>query len=40
MECDKIGLIEVKTRNKVTKTCRIGGRVFWEVEEEEDNLRE
>jgi hypothetical protein len=40
MECDKIGLIEVKTRNKVTKTCRIGGRVFLEEEEEKDNLRE
>lgn len=38
MGCDKIGLIEVKNRSKVTKRCRIGDRVFREVEE--DNLRE
>jgi len=41
MGCDKIGLIEVRNRSKVTKRCRIGDRVFREVEEEEeDNLRE
>lgn len=29
--CDKIGLIEVRNKSKVTKRCSsIGGRVFWE----------